>query len=102
MSQVGRHTGIFTQAALEHIDSLYGYAMTLTHNQTEAEDLVQETYLRAVKAFGQLVPNSKLKSWLFVIMRNDWLNQVRHFQSGPRFQEMDGESLQFPEQQAGD
>jgi len=42
--------------------------------QTAAEDLVQETYLRAVSAFGQLVPNSNLKSWLFVIMRNAWLD----------------------------
>jgi RNA polymerase sigma-70 factor (ECF subfamily) len=82
---------IFSQAALEHIDALYGYAVTLTRDPTEAEDLVQETYLRAVRAFGQLVPNSNLKSWLFVIMRNAWLNQVRHTSSGPRFIELDNE-----------
>jgi RNA polymerase sigma-70 factor (ECF subfamily) len=79
----------FSQAALEHVDALYGYAVTLTRDQTEAEDLVQETYLRAVRAFGQLLPNSNLKSWLFVIMRNVWLNQIRHTQSGPRFVELD-------------
>ena len=72
----------FSQAALEHLDALYGYAMTLTHNKTEAEDLVQETYLRAVRAFGQLMPDSNLKSWLFAIMRNVWLNQLRHARSG--------------------
>jgi len=82
---------IFSQAALEHIDALYGYAVTLTHDQTEAEDLVQETYLRAVRAFGQLLPNSNLKSWLFVIMRNAWLNQRRHTLSGPRFIELDND-----------
>jgi RNA polymerase sigma-70 factor (ECF subfamily) len=76
---------LFSQAALEHLDALYGYAMTLTRDQTEAEDLVQETYLRAVRAFGQLLPDSNLKSWLFVIMRNAWLNQLRHTRSGPRF-----------------
>src|SRR5258705_11124487 len=92
----------FNQAALEHLDSLYGYALILTRDQTAAEDLVQETYLRAVRAFGQLVPNSNLKSWLFVIMRNAWLNQIRHLQSGPRFLEMDDESLQWPDPQAGD
>jgi RNA polymerase sigma-70 factor (ECF subfamily) len=91
MSETGQCTVSFGQAALEHIDSLYAYAMTFTHDKTEAEDLVQETYLRAVRGLGQLVPNSNLKSWLFVIMRNAWLNQVRHLRSGPRFIELDGE-----------
>jgi RNA polymerase sigma-70 factor (ECF subfamily) len=89
MSEAGSCTVVFSQAALEHIDALYGYALTLTRDQTEAEDLVQETYLRAVRAFGQLVPNTNLKSWLFVIMRNAWLNQLRHKRSGPIFVELD-------------
>ena len=84
-------SAVFSEAALEHLDALYGYALTLTRDQTEAEDLVQETYLRAVGAFGQLVPNSNLKGWLFVIMRNVWLNQLRHTKSGPRFVELQGE-----------
>jgi RNA polymerase sigma-70 factor (ECF subfamily) len=88
-------TPTFGQAALEHVDSLYGYALTLTRDPTAAEDLVQETYLRAVRAFGQLVPNSNLKSWLFVIMRNAWLNQLRHTRSGPRFVELDAEESEF-------
>jgi RNA polymerase sigma-70 factor (ECF subfamily) len=91
MREAGNCTELFSQASLEHIDALYGYAVTLTRDQTEAEDLVQETYLRAVRAFGQLVPNSNLKSWLFVIMRNAWLNQLRHQRSGPRFIELDNE-----------
>ncbi|HNH84497.1 MAG TPA: RNA polymerase sigma factor, partial [Acidobacteriota bacterium] len=78
----------FSQSALEHLDALYGFAMALTHNQTEAEDLVQETYLRAARAFGRLLPDSNLKSWLFAIMRNIWLNQIRHDQSGPQFVEL--------------
>jgi RNA polymerase sigma-70 factor (ECF subfamily) len=81
----------FKKAALEHVDALYGFAMTLTHDPTEAQDLVQETYLRAVRAFGQLMPDSNLKSWLFAIMRNVWLNQLRHSRSGPRFVELDAE-----------
>src|SRR2546430_12120502 len=95
MSEAGSCTAVFSQAALEHIDALYGYALTLTRDQTEAEDLVQETYLRAVRAFGQLVPNSNLKSWLFVIMRNAWLNQLRHKRSGPSFVELDAEETDF-------
>jgi len=81
----------FRQAALDHLDALYGFAMVLTRNPTEAEDLVQETYLRAARAFGRLVPDSNLKSWLFAIMRNIRLNQLRHEQSGPQFVEIDAE-----------
>lgn len=80
---------VFSQAALAHIDALYGYAMTLTRNSTEAEDLVQDTYLRATSAPNQPPAGSNLKAWLFVIMRNAWLNQVRHHQSGPRFVELE-------------
>jgi RNA polymerase sigma-70 factor (ECF subfamily) len=81
----------FRQAALEHLDALYGFAMALTRSQTEAEDLIQETYLRAMRAFGQLVPDSNLKSWLFTIMRNVWRNQLRHARNGPRFVELEAE-----------
>lgn len=87
-------TATFSQAALEHLDSLYGYALILTRDQTAAEDLVQETYLRAVRAFGQLMANSNLKGWLFVIMRNAWLNHLRHTRSGPRFVELDDENVE--------
>lgn len=80
---------VFSQAALSHIDALYGYAMTLTRNSTEAEDLVQETYLRATSAANHPQLSDNLKAWLFVIMRNAWLNQVRHNQSGPRFVELE-------------
>jgi RNA polymerase sigma-70 factor (ECF subfamily) len=81
----------FRQAALEHLDALYGFAMALTRHRAEAEDLVQETYLRASRAFGRLVPDSNLKSWLFAIMRNIRLNQLRHEHSGPQFVEIDAE-----------
>jgi RNA polymerase sigma-70 factor, ECF subfamily len=79
----------FGQAALEHIDALYAYAMTLTRDTTEAEDLVQETYLRATSATNRPDVNSNLKGWLFVIMRNAWLNQVRHKNSGPLFVDLE-------------
>jgi RNA polymerase sigma-70 factor, ECF subfamily len=79
----------FCQAALEHLDALYGYAMTLTRDVTEAEDLVQETYLRAASAVNRPNGDSNLKGWLFVIMRNAWLNQLRHKNSGPRFVDLE-------------
>ena len=88
---------VFGQAALEHIDALYGYALMLTRNQAEAEDLVQETYVRAIRAFGRLTAHTNAKSWLFVIMRNAWLNQVRHNRSGPHFVELeDDQSESWP------
>ncbi|HEX4170384.1 MAG TPA: sigma-70 family RNA polymerase sigma factor [Bryobacteraceae bacterium] len=87
----------FREVALEYLDGLYGYAMTLTRNQTEAEDLVQETYLRAARAFGQLRPDSNLKSWLFTILRNVRLNQIRHSQSGPRMVEVNDQSGNIPD-----
>jgi RNA polymerase sigma-70 factor, ECF subfamily len=91
VSAAGQAADSFGQVALGYLDGLYGYAMSLCHNQAEAEDLTQETYLRAVRAFGELAPDSNLKSWLFAILRNIWLNQVRHAHSGPQFVEMDDE-----------
>ena len=67
----------FRDSALQCLDGLYGYAMTLTHNQAEAEDLVQDTYLRAMRAFERLRPEADLKSWLFTILRNIRSNQIR-------------------------
>src|SRR5262249_39536343 len=79
----------FGPEALEHLDALFGYAMALTRDLTEAEDLVQETYLRAGSAASRADVNSNLKAWLFVIMRNAWLNQIRHRNNGPRFVELE-------------
>ena len=79
----------FGQATMEHIDSLYGYALTLTRDATEAEDLLQETYVRAVSAANRPDLDSNLKAWLFVIMRNAWLNHLRHSKNGPRFVELE-------------
>ncbi|HMF79640.1 MAG TPA: sigma-70 family RNA polymerase sigma factor [Bryobacteraceae bacterium] len=79
----------FRESALQYLDRLYGYARTLTRNQAEAEDLVQETYRRAMRAFEHLRPDSNLRSWLFTILRNVWLNQVPHVRSNFRVVEMD-------------
>jgi RNA polymerase sigma-70 factor, ECF subfamily len=61
----------------EYLDGLYSYALVLSRNQAEAEDLVQETCLRALRAMERLRPDSNVKSWLFTILRNIWLNQLR-------------------------
>ena len=74
---------------LRCLDGLYGYAMTLTHDPTEAEDLVQETYMRAALHCEKLGPDSNVKAWMFTIMRNRWFKQLRHRNSGPEFLALD-------------
>lgn len=72
----------------EFLDGLYGYAMVLSRSATEAEDLVQETCLRAIRGMGSLRPDSNVKGWLFTILRNIWLNHVRHLRTGPEIVEL--------------
>jgi RNA polymerase sigma-70 factor, ECF subfamily len=62
---------------LEHIDGLYSYALALSRNCGDAEDLVQETYVHALAAVGRLRIDSNIKGWLFTILRNIWLNRLR-------------------------
>jgi RNA polymerase sigma-70 factor (ECF subfamily) len=76
----------------EYMNGLYGYAMVLTHNHAEAEDLVQETYVRAIPALCRLRPESNIKAWLFKILRNIWLNQLRKRRSDPQIVPGDEES----------
>jgi RNA polymerase sigma-70 factor, ECF subfamily len=75
----------------EYIDGLYSYALVLTHNHAEAEDLVQETYVRAIPAVGRLRPESNIKAWLFKILRNIWFNQLRKRRSDPQMVQTDME-----------
>jgi RNA polymerase sigma-70 factor (ECF subfamily) len=77
---------------IEHIDGLYGYAMVLTRNRTDAEDLVQETYLRALPAMAKLRADSNIQGWLFTILRNVWRNQLRQWRNRPRVVEIDADN----------
>jgi RNA polymerase sigma-70 factor (ECF subfamily) len=75
----------------EYLDGLYGYAMVLSRNRTEAEDLVQETCLRALRAIGGLRAVGSVKSWLFTILRNIWQNQLRQRRTTPDLIELDAD-----------
>ena len=75
----------------EYLDGLYGYAIVLSRNSTEAEDLVQETCLRALRAIDGLRGEGSIKSWLFTILRNIWLNQVRRRRTAPDLIELDAD-----------
>jgi RNA polymerase sigma-70 factor, ECF subfamily len=62
---------------LSHTDALFRYAMALSRDRAAAEDLVQETFLRALSASSSLGPDSNCKRWMFTILKNIWLNQLR-------------------------
>ncbi len=68
----------FARAALSHVDSLYGTALRLTRRAADAEDLVQDTYLKAFRSAHQFEPGTNLKAWLFTILHNTFRNNRRH------------------------
>lgn len=65
----------FEAEALPHLDAVYRFALRLTGSPSEAEDLVQETFLRAYRAWDQYTLGTRAKSWLFTICRNAFLRQ---------------------------
>jgi RNA polymerase sigma-70 factor (ECF subfamily) len=85
-----REKHLFLSHVLDEVfDGLYGYAMVLSRDRTEAEDLVQETCVRAVQAIESVRPDSNVKGWLFTILRNIWLNQLRRRRAAPKIVELD-------------
>jgi len=67
----------FDDVAHEHLDRLYGFCVHLTSDPHDAEDLVQETFLRAMRAYGDLRDTSRAKGWLFAIATNVWRDLFR-------------------------
>ncbi|MEA2433830.1 MAG: polymerase sigma-70 factor, subfamily [Actinomycetota bacterium] len=74
----------FQQEALPLLDSLYAGALRMTRNPADAEDLVQETMMRAYRAFDRFEPGTNLKAWLFRILTNAYINTYRKKQREPQ------------------
>ena len=82
-SQPGKDCGAgepvrpFADVAREQLDGLYGYCVRLTNHRAEAEDLVQETLVRAMQAYPNLRDENSVKAWLFAIATNGWRDLCR-------------------------
>ena len=66
-------SGSFEQLAMPHFERLYNFACWLTHDRQEAEDLVQETYVKALKGFSSFQQGTNFRAWIYKILRNAFL-----------------------------
>ena len=74
----------FAEQAMVYMDQLYSAARRMTRNTADAEDLVQETYLRAYRGFGNFQEGTNLRAWLFRILTNAFINSYRSKQRKPK------------------
>src|ERR1700733_15075026 len=79
----------FEDEALPHLDTLYRVALRLTGEPAAAEDLVQDTMLRALRAWGSFRPGSNARAWLVTILRNQFINGWRSDKRAPVGVDMD-------------
>jgi RNA polymerase sigma-70 factor (ECF subfamily) len=73
----------FEAAAMPFVDALYNTAYRMTRNSEDAEDLVQETYLKAYRYYDKFEEGTNFKAWLFKIMKNTFINNYRKKQQAP-------------------
>jgi RNA polymerase sigma-70 factor, ECF subfamily len=79
----------FERDAMPLLDQLYAAALRMTRNPADAEDLVQETFLKAYAAFGSFTEGTNLKAWLYRILTNTYINGYRRRQRQPQQQPTD-------------
>ena len=79
----------FAGQAMEHMPALYAAAMRMTRNKADAEDLVQETYLKAYRAFGGFQEGTNLRAWLYRILTNTFINTYRAKKRRPEENDLD-------------
>jgi len=93
---------ILKRELLPEISALYNFAYHLTGDRTEAEDLVQETYLRAIKAIDSYQQGSNPKAWLFKILKNFFINEYRRQSRRPKEVDFETTVGQLTEKPASD
>jgi RNA polymerase sigma-70 factor (ECF subfamily) len=79
----------FADEAMPLIDQLYAAALRMTRNPADAEDLVQETYLKAYAAFSSFTQGTNLRAWLYRILTNTYINGYRRRQRQPQVRTTD-------------
>jgi RNA polymerase sigma-70 factor (ECF subfamily) len=96
---------IFQTDALPYVDQLFGTALRMTGNSTDAEDLVQETFAKAFAAFASYQQGTNLRAWLFRILRNTFINAYRKAKRSPYSDSADeltdGQLLELESRSAG-
>jgi RNA polymerase sigma-70 factor (ECF subfamily) len=80
---------LFEELAMEYMPALFTAAMRMTRNQADAEDLVQETYLKAYRAFDSFTEGSNLRAWLYKILTNTYINSYRSKRRRPEETDLD-------------
>ncbi|HUI10774.1 MAG TPA: sigma-70 family RNA polymerase sigma factor [Bacteroidota bacterium] len=79
----------FEREALPHTDLLYNYALRMTNNPADADDLVQETYLKAYRFWDSYEQGTNIRAWLFRILKNSYINRYRKEVREPDYVEYD-------------
>ena len=79
----------FADSAMEHMSALYSAALRMTRNPADAEDLLQETYLKAYRSFGTFQEGTNLKAWLYRILTNTYINAYRAKKRRPELTDVD-------------
>ncbi len=83
-------TDEFEAEALRHLDALYRTALRMTRSEADAEDLVQETYIRAFRFRDQFTLGTNMKAWLFRILTNTFINTYRRKAAQPEVTDLEG------------
>lgn len=90
----------FSQLTLGALDDVHRFAWSLARNQADADDLVQETYLRAFRSWRTFLPGSDVRRWLFTICRNVFLRSRKREQRYEPLEDGEGETIRAVEQHA--